>query len=244
MTLTASKPIITGPTKTSRLGIVLTIDLTAGQSNMVIERGSTLPRASLIVTTAARRMIELSKDGQKCNTVAVVGSDLPPTAHPDLREITENVRALRDKWFPRAKLCFVSNGFDLESYDLRQTMTLYDRVYQDFHWGTAKTFSSLTGQKGPVLASLTRDLGGFDRLVVQARFASGDSGNASDGEIKGWIKRLQEVKPQEVQILTSAPASRKKVRPIQKNRQQEIAEQVTELTGLTVTIHADEVLVP
>lgn len=242
MSLTASKPIINGPFKTSRLGTVLSIDLTAGQANMVVERGSTLPRASLVVTTAARRMIELSKDGQKLSTVALFGSDVPPTEHPDLREITENIRALRDKWFPRSKLVFLSGGFDLEAYDLRQTLTLFDRVYQDFHWGTAKTFTSLTGEKGTMLTALTRDLGGFDRLVIQARFASGNGGNSTDGEIKGWIKKLKEVRPQEVHILTSAPNSPKKMKPIPKTRQQEIADQVSESTGLNVTIHADETL--
>ena len=63
-----------------------------------------LARGSVVVTSSARRLIDLSKGGEKVETIAVIGSEADPASHPDLREITENLRILRTKWFPRAKL--------------------------------------------------------------------------------------------------------------------------------------------
>ena len=235
-----SQPILHGPTKTNRFGLVLTLDITAPQRNLVVERGSSIPRASIIVTTLARQVIDLSKEGTKLDHLVVMGSDGPPSAHPDLREITENLRALRDKWFPRAKLVLITDGMDLAP-EARQSLLAYDKLIQEFHWGTAKTFQSMTGEKGTVLGDLTRQLGYFDKLIVQARFASGTNGNSTDSEIKNWIKKLQEVRPQEVHILEGAPNSAgRKLRPVTKSRTQEIAEFVTEKTGITVSMHEDE----
>lgn len=236
-----SQPILHGPTKSSRFGLVLTVDITAPQRNLVVERGSSLPRASIIVTQLARQVIDLSKEGTKLDHIVVMGSDGSPTDHPDLREITENLRALRDKWFQRAKLVLISDGMDLAPPDLRQVLLGYDKLIQEFHWGTAKTFQSMTGEKGSVLGDLTRQLGYFDKLIVQARFAGATSANGTDAEIRNWIKKLQEVRPLEVHILEGPPpASGKKLRAATSKRTQQIAETVAEKTGLPVHVHEDE----
>ena len=235
---TVSRPLLHGPLKSSVLGNAFLVDLTAPQSNLVVERGSQLPRASLVVTSAARKLIELSKAGEKLESIALVGSDQDPTVHPNLREVTENLRALRDKWFPRAKLCLFTGSFDLAAYDLRQNLSMFDKLFQTFEWGTAKTFSALTGEKGPALATLVKHLRGFDHLAIQARFCQGSVDNSTASEIKSWIKKLAEVRPQEVHILPGVPPrSRKKVKPVTKARQKQIADELAEATGLPVTVH-------
>ena len=243
--MSESNPLLHGPITTSRMGKVLTVDITAPHNNMVVERGSTLPRASLIVTNAAQRIIGLSKDGDKVNTIAVAGSQIDPTTHPDLREIAENLRALRDKWFPKAKLCLFSSSFDteVETNALRSALAGFDRIFVDFEWGTAKTFTSLTGSKGPVLTALTKLLGAVDRVIVQARFVKGDADNSTDSEVKGWIKKLQEVKPTEVHIIEGKPTiPGVKLRAAPKSRTQAIADEVAEKTGLTVSVQPQEQL--
>ena len=108
--LTTTRGIIHGPIKTKRLGAVLKIDISAPQENLVVERGSNLPRASIIVTTSARRMIELSKAGDKVESVIILGSRIDPTAHPDLRT------ASLPKFASRPPRC--------RSWDLEATLSL------------------------------------------------------------------------------------------------------------------------
>jgi len=239
--MTTPQAIVREPVKSKRLGNALVVDLTAPQDNLVLKRGSTLPRASVLVTTAARRIIELSKAGEKIESIVVIGSDGDPTNHPDLREITENLRALRTKWFPRAKLCFFSQARDLASYDVRQTLGMYDKLFLEYSWGTAKTFASATGEKSTVLATLTKQASGFEHLIIEANFFKGDMDNSTDAEVKGWIKKLQEMKPKEIHIVSGVPrSSKKKLRSVTPKRQQQIADIVAEETGLSVSVHEDE----
>ena len=242
-----SLPLIHGPIRSSRLGRALVVDVTAPQTNMVVSRDSALARSSVLVTTCAHRIIELSKAGEKLDSIAVAGSSGDPVDHPALREVTDNLRALRDKWFGRAKLCLMTALRDLDSFELRTTVGMYDRVLLEFQWGTAKTFASMTGEKSTQLGVLTRQLHGLEQLVVQASFARGPVDNSSSTEVQSWIKKLLEVRPQEVHILTGGPvlspakakAGRKSVTS---TRRQQIAEEVAEKTGIAVTIHEEEPL--
>lgn len=232
-----------GPRRTHRLGNVLVVDLTAPQQNLVVERGSVLPRASLIVTTAARLVMEHSKAGEKVEHLVVVGSTEDPLLHPDFREVTENLKALRDKWYPRAKLCVFTNCRDLGSGQLRQTLGVYDKLFLDFEWGTAKTFSTITGEKSTLLAELTRQLAGLNHLIVQAHFFRGEADNSSEAEVKSWIKKLHEVRPQEVHIFTEPrKIPGKSTKAITKTRQKEIVDAVAE-SGFFVALHPEEPLV-
>lgn len=241
--MTVSTPLIHGPIRSSRFGRCLLLDVTAPQNNMVVARGSSLARSSVLVTTFARQIIELSKAGEKLDSVAILGSDGDPVRHPDLREITENVRSLRDKWFPRAKLCLQTALRDLNSFELRTTVGMYDKVFLEYEWGTAKTFASMTGEKSTQLGVLTRQLMGVDHLIVQASFMRGPVDNSTDSEVQGWIKKLQEFRPREVHILANKAGSdlkKAKNKAVTKARRQEIADEVAEKTGIAVSIHEDE----
>lgn len=248
--MSESSPLVHGPLRTSRFGRVLTVDVTAPQMNMVVARGSSLARSSVLVTTFARQVIELSKAGEKIDTIVVMGSDGDPVAHPDLREVTENLRTLRDKWFSRAKLCLQTALRDLHSFELRTTVGMYDKVILEYEWGTAKTFASMTGEKSTQLGVLTRQLTHFDHLIVQASFMRGPVDNSSASEVQSWIKKLQEFRPREVHIVagkTHSPADKKgakaeKPKAVTKSRRQQIADEVAEQTGISVTIHEDEPL--
>jgi hypothetical protein len=243
---TLSPPLIHGPFVTGRLGKMMTVDLTAPRDHLVVERGSMIPRASVLVTTCASRMIELSKAGEKLDHLLVLGTQTDPTEHPHLREVTENLRALRDKWFGRAKLCIQTSATDLTTRDMRAAVGMYDKIIARFEWGTAKMYSSLTGNKSTGLGDLTKSLGAFGHVIVQASFFKGDVDNSTDNEIAGWIKKLQEVKPQEIHILSGVgnPNTKKTLKAVTPKRRKAIAEKVAEATGLTVTLHDDESLIP
>ncbi len=235
-----SPSFIHGPAPSARLGKTLTIDVTAPQNNLVVERGSVLARGSVVVTSSARRLIDLSKGGEKVETIAVVGSEADPASHPDLREITENLRVLRTKWFPRAKLALFTSIKDLDSDVLRVAMGMYDKLFFQFEWGTAKIFAAATGEKSTVLATLTHAMHGFDHMIVQANFFRGSLDNSTASEVTSWIKKLQDLRPQEVHILTGPGKQAKSVKAITPSRREKIAEEVAEATGIAVSIHEDE----
>ncbi len=231
-------PIFSGPRKTERLGSVLGIDLGSQDMALAVSRDNRMPRASVIVTTAARHMIRISKAGEKIETIAVNGSVADPTLHPDFREIVENTRDLRNKWFSKAKLCLFLDNPHLEDPALRRCLAIFDRVYLRMEWGTAKTFTAMTGRKGPEYTSMLAALGTAENLIVTSRFLKGDGiDNQSDSEVKGWMKKVSELKPREVLLLKSEKNLGKKVKSAPKTRLAEIAEEVTSKLGIPAAVH-------
>lgn len=231
--------LLHGPIRT-RWGKTMVLDLTAPQGHLVVERGSSLARGSVIVTTCARRLQELSKAGEKVRAIVVVGQTEDPATHPDLQSVTENLRALRDKWFQRAKMMIITTAADLDDWGLRATLSMYDTLLYRFEFGTAKTFTAVTGEQGTKLSKLTRQLSSFDHLVVQASFFRGNLDNSTASEVTNWIKKLQDVGPREVHILTPPGTRRKEVKPITKTRRDQIANEAAEALGVEVSIHEDE----
>ena len=237
-------PIFSGPRKTARLGNTLGIDLGSQDMALAVSRDNRMPRASVIVTTAARHMIRISKAGEKIEAIAVYGSMADPSLHPDFREITENMRDLRNKWFAKAKLCLALDNPHLDEPALRRVLALFDRVYLRMEWGTAKTFTAMTGRKSAEYTTLMAALGPAENLILQTRFLKGDGiDNTSDAEMKAWLKKVGELKPREVHLLRSEKGLGKKVKSVAKTRLTEIAAEVTAKVGVPATVYeADSLL--
>jgi hypothetical protein len=186
-------------------------------------------------------MIRISKGGEKIEAIAVYGSVADPTQHPDFREIAENLRDLRNTWFAKAKLCLALDNPHLDDPELRRCLALFDRVYVRVEWGSAKGVSALTGRKPAEYASLVSALGYAENLYVQARFLRGEGiDNATDAEVKAWVKKVSELKPREVHILKSEKGLGKKVKSVAKSRLSEIAEEVSAKTGIPATVHESD----
>lgn len=229
-----ASPILRGPLKSERLGAALGIDFGYSENALSVSRDNRMPRASVVITTAARTIIRLSKGGEKIESIAAVGSEVDPTMHPDFREITTNLRDLRNKWFPKAKLWLQSDDPHFETPNVRHNLAVFDRVLARFEWGTLKTFTAMTGKKGADLTSLQTNLTHLESLIVQARFGKGEGfDNSSDAEVKAWVKRMGEIRPREIHILAhDAKVANKKLKLASKSRLAEIAAEVTEKAGI------------
>jgi wyosine [tRNA(Phe)-imidazoG37] synthetase (radical SAM superfamily) len=204
----------------------------------ILTRTHQRPSSGVVVTSAARKIIELSKAGEKVKTILVAGP-ADPTLHPNLKEITENLRDLRNKWFPKAALRLHTRGEGLDAADTRRALLIYDKPIVRFEWGTVKTFTAMTGQKGPKLQGLANNLHGVDRLILEARFVRGGPDNSTDSEVKAWIKRVVEIAPREVQIMTIRGTPAKKTggpRPVTATRLEQISAQLSEKISGVVTL--------
>jgi hypothetical protein len=238
-------PIISGPFKTDRMGVVLAIDLGSQDLTLAVSRDNRMPRASVVITTAARNIIRLSKAGEKVEGIVAYGSETDPTLHPEFKEITGNLRDLRNKWYSKAKLWLVSDDTHLDEPDVRRALAIYDRFAVRMEWGTAKTFAAMTGRKTGEYTTLVGSLGHIENLVIQARFVRGTIDNSTDAEVKAWVKRVAELKPREVHIQNGEPKAgsrgvAKKAKSIPKARASEIAAMVTEKTGIPAGVYTGE----
>lgn len=247
-------PVVFGPYKSRRVGQSLGINpspspredcpkdcVYCGGSNdgaaPIINRISQAPSAGVIVTSAARRIIGMSKGGEKLACITLSGNN-EPTMHPHLLEITENLRDLRNKWFPKAKLCLMADIPHLDTPDLTHAIEIYDFPVLRFEWGSAKTFGAMTGRPGTELKGLVEFYSSLEHFIVQARFVTGSPENSSDKEVAAWIRKIAEIGPDSVQVLTGSNVSKgKKTKPLTDAKLKAIAERVTEKTEIPATAY-------
>jgi len=230
--------LITGPKVTERWGRSIFIDTGANGTTLAVSREVRIPRASVVVTLAAQELMRLSKNGDKADHIVLIGSDVDPTHHPDFREISDNLRELKNKWFPRAKLVLVSNDPDLDSAETRIALGAYDFNVVRLESGNAKTYSAITGKKSTNLAHLIKHLTTIERIVVRAEITRGKIDNSTAAEVTNWIKKLREVEPIEIQISTlkgKGKPSDKRL-PVTKTALDKVAEELGDEIGTTVNV--------
>ena len=225
--------IVQGPLDFPRLGRVIAV-----RPTVETLRVNRFPTQAIVVTTVARKLIELSRAGDKIQALVVEGGLDGPTKHPEFHQISENVRQLLDKHFPKALLCLVTDATPLDSPNLRHAITFYDQTILKLDAGTQKTWAALTGANPKQFKGVVESLGrlGADRLIVQTRFVRGQVDNSSENEVRAWIKQLTEIRPAGVHISTPAKAKGKKEIPVTKSRMSQIAELVTSKTGIPVEV--------
>jgi len=195
---------------------------------------------AVVITSVARRIIELSKAGDKLKSVVVQGAeDADPMANLEFRAISENLRELVDKWYPKAQLILLSSGLNLDDVERRHSISCYHHPIFFFEAGTQKTFGALTGQDPQLYKSVVENLQKFDidRWILRARFVTGAVDNSTDSEFRNWLGYVEKFGPGHIQITTLAkPNAAKKLKPVAKARMTEIAEKTAAKTGIEVEI--------
>ncbi len=246
MSQTSSPVLLQGPFNSARFGKTLCIDITTPHASLVVERGSELPRASLIVTRAARYLIDSSRNGDKLDHILIIGTGIDPAEHPDLRNIVENLRVLKDKWFGRAKLALRTRTHVLEPYSLRSTLSKFNTIYIPMEWGTTKVFTAMTGDKATALGQMIKGLHGLENVTLEAQFVSGASGNMAASELAAWFKKIEEAGPAQIHLLGGLPVSKKKLtgKASTKPQRKKIAETLLEKTGHTAELFDHETTLP
>ena len=225
--------VVVGPEDHPRLGRVVVVRPTI--ETMRIHR---FPTQALVVTSAARKLIELVRGGDKIQAMVVEGGNESPTKHPEFHQISENLRQLLDKHFSKAQLCMITDATPIDSPNLRHALTFYDQTILRLDAGTQKTWAALTGANPKAFKSVVESLGklGAERIIVHTRFVRGDVDNSSENEVKAWLRHLSEIRPVGVHITTPAKAKGKREVPVTKTRMTQIAELVTTKTGIPVEV--------
>ena len=244
--------VVFGPFKNPRSGATLGVNPLPGPSGEcpkgceicasgtadgqpLVSRLDKPPSAGTVVTGAARRIIELSKGGDKVASI-IVGGDHEPTLHPHFLEITENLRDLRNKWFSKAKLCVEITAPHMDTRDLIHALQIYDRPLLNFSWGSGRLFTSMTKGTAEQYKDLIEVGAALDKLVVNATFIST---NGTEKEITSFLRKLDELTPAEV-IVGTVPSSSKSPKPLADSRLEKIAATIGEKTGVPVKAYSSD----
>lgn len=133
-----------------------------------------------------------------------------PTAHPDFADIIADTIAVRNRYYPEAKVSVLSNATFIHKEDVRQALMSIDNNIQKLDTVDAAYICrvdrpvSTAYDVGKVIEDLKKFRG---HVIIQTMFmdgtADGESvNNATEHYVAPWLDALREIAPQQVMIYT------------------------------------------
>lgn len=214
---------IFGPVHSRRLGVSLGINLLPGDGKfctfdcIYCECGYNKdfrPKQKVQTREAVRealekRLAEMKENGPFPDVLTFAGNG-EPTANPYFPEIIEDTLALRDKYFPNAKVSVLSNATLIHNQKVFAALNKVDNnilkldtVDMDY----IRTVDRPTGHYE--VENIIEGLKAFKgNLIIQTIFMKGttedgkDVDNTSDKYVLPWLEVVKQINPRQVMIYT------------------------------------------
>lgn len=226
MTVIYPSPIF-GPVNSRRLGISLGINLLPGDGKwcsfdcVYCECGLNkdhkpklpLPTLEEVEEKLEHKLWEMKERGEKLDVITFSGNG-EPTMHPKFPQVIDIVIALRNKYFPNAKVSVLSNSTQVHREEIRQALLKADNAIMKLDTAN-KEYINLVDQPNEaynmdtVIESLEKMNG---KAIVQTIFMKGkikakngnsvSADNCKDEYIMPYIETLKKINPRKVMIYT------------------------------------------
>ena len=213
---------IFGPVHSRRLGVSLGINLMPADGKVCTfdciycecgfnaDRRPTLPRPTRaeVADALEQRLRQMQADGQAPDVLTFAGNG-EPTLHPDFAAIIGDTIALRDKYFPRARISVLSNATAAARPDVHEALTRVDNNILKLDTVCPDYINTVNRPAGRYSVDDTietlRSFGGH--AVIQTMFMKGsfngkDVDNTSERYVTPWLEKVVYIAPREVMIYT------------------------------------------
>ena len=215
--------IVFGPVSSRRLGVSLGINLLpvsrkvcsfnciyceCGWTPGKPDKKEPLPSRKEVYEALRKKLSEMREQGQAPDVITYAGNG-EPTLHPDFALIIDDSVALRDEFFPAAKVSVLSNGSMLRRKSVRDALKKVDMNILKLDSVLPGTVALLNQPNMTVDIDLfekhVKDFGG--RFIIQTLFIRGECDgrkvdNTTPVEINAWLNTLERLRPQQVMIYT------------------------------------------
>ena len=155
------------------------------------------------------KLIEMRDNGTAPDVLTFAGNG-EPTGHPHFAEIIDDTIALRDKYFPAAKVSVLSNSTFVHRPQVHDALMKVDNnilkldtVDIDYikkvdrpvnpHYNVDDIIAGLRSFNGHVIVQT---------MFMKGRMGTDDVDNTSDRFVKPWLEALRKIRPMEVMIYT------------------------------------------
>lgn len=213
---------IFGPVHSRRLGVSLGINLLPEDGkvcsfdciycecgfNKDQRPSKALPTREEVRTALENKLKEMQMEGTAPDVLTFAGNG-EPTAHPHFPEIIEDTLALRDAYFPNAKVSVLSNStfisrpavfnalkkvdnniLKLDTVD-DEYIRLVDRP--NGRYAVAEVIDNLKAFKGACI---------IQTMFMKGTYQGKSVDNTTDQYVLPWIEQVKEIAPQQVMIYT------------------------------------------
>ena len=184
---------------------------------------------------AAFRRHAADRTGIDCITLAGNGE---PTLHPDLLELVKGIRALRDRYFPRALVGILSDATQLARPNVRQALGLLDVRYLKFDAADETMWRRINDPLGRVsFREIIDALRHVPDIVLQSMFIHGAYDNTQAEHIDAWVDVVGSIRPRAVQVYTiDRGTAADGIEEVPRATLEQIAQRLTTTTGIPADI--------
>lgn len=213
---------IFGPVHSRRLGVSLGINLMPGDGKICTfdciycecgfnaDRRPTLPRPtrSEVRDALSRRLEQMRREGPAPDVLTFAGNG-EPTAHPEFAAIVDDVIALRDQFFPSARISVLSNATRAHLPEVKRALLRIDNNILKLDTVDPDYIRRVNRPAGVYdVRRIVETLCGYDgQLIVQTMFMRGSDqagsvDNTSDSYVMPWLDAVRAIRPRAVMIYT------------------------------------------
>ena len=159
-------------------------------------------------TALEEKLKDMQANGSAPDVLTFAGNG-EPTAHPYFPEIIEDTLALRDKYFPKAKVSVLSNSTFIDRPAVFEALNKIDNNILKLDTVDEEYIHLLDRPNGKysVKKIIERMKEFKGNCIVQTMFLKGgyqgkDMDNTSDKYVLPWIEAVKEIAPRQVMIYT------------------------------------------
>ncbi len=215
--------IVFGPVSSRRLGVSLGINLLpvsrkvcsfnciyceCGWTHGSKGRKEALPSRTEVYEALRKKLSEMKEQGKAPDVITYAGNG-EPTMHPDFASIIDDSVALRNEFFPEARISVLSNGSMLRRKSVRDALKKVDMNILKLDSALPETVNRINQPHAKTDLTLfekyVRDFEGS--FIIQTLFVRGECNgqpvdNTTEEEIAAWLGALGRLRPRQVMIYT------------------------------------------
>lgn len=221
MTIIFSSPIF-GPVHSRRLGVSLGVNLLPADGkvcsfdciycecgyNADRRASQPLPTREEVRIALEEKLKEMQANGPVPDVFTFAGNG-EPTAHPHFPEIIEDTLALRDHYFPNAKVSVLSNSTFINRPAVFEALNKVDNNILKLDTVDEEYIRLVDRPNGKYsVVSIIERLKAFKgNCIIQTMFLKGDYqgkevDNTQDKYVLPWLEAVKEIAPRQVMIYT------------------------------------------
>lgn len=215
--------IVFGPVRSRRLGVSLGINLLpvsrkvcsynciyceCGWTPAARGSSSSMPARSAVYEALKAKLSEMKQQHRAPDVITYAGNG-EPTLHPEFADIIDDSVALRNEYFPDARISVLSNGSTLHRKSVREALKRADMNILKLDSAIPSTVARLNQPRGKAgIDRLEKYVHCFDgRFIIQTLFVRGECNgepidNTTQEELGAWLDAISRLRPQSVMIYT------------------------------------------
>jgi len=161
-----------------------------------------LPTAAAVRTALEAKLSACAEAGTPIDSITFSG-DGEPTLNPDFAEIVDITLALRDRFYPAAKVSVLSNATRLDREDVFQALRRVDNPILKIDAPTDEGARKMNRPVGEYhVEDIVRHLERFEgNFVLQTMFLKADGWSSADW-VESWMDLVRRLRPREVMVYT------------------------------------------